>query len=60
MEIKAGHGLRGYRAVWDILRKDYGLTVKRLLLWMAHPLIGTYLCDNKKCNRKTDAINERA
>lgn len=28
MEVEAGHGLRGYRAVWNILRKDYGLSVK--------------------------------
>ena len=28
-ETKASHGLLGYRAIWHILRRDYGLKVKR-------------------------------
>ena len=56
MEIKAGHGLRGYCTVWDILRKGYGLTVKGLL-WMAHhQLAPIFVTITKKLTGK---LNER-
>ena len=36
MELKASHGLMGYRAIWDTLRKVYGLHVRR---WDSYHLV---------------------
>ena len=42
MEIEASHNLLGYRAIWHILRRDYGVKVKRyvylvkLPIWIIH------------------------